>query len=220
MRISLSRGSGPRVLTYNPAMFDVPDEATARRIILTPDGRSTAERWATETPGLAALSGAVLSLSAASLVLDYGCGIGRMSKALIERFGCRVVGVDISPKMRELAPAYVQSDQFEVISREELLAREVSFDAALAIWVLQHCHRPETDCEIIRRKLSNGGRLLVVNNHFRAVPVTERPWANDGFDVAAHLRTVFEEREYGALPIDLVGEALAPETFWGVYDFR
>lgn len=32
-------------------------------------------------------------------VLDVGCGYGLSAKALNERFGCRVVGLDLSPKM-------------------------------------------------------------------------------------------------------------------------
>jgi SAM-dependent methyltransferase len=202
------------MLTYSPAVFDVPDEASAKWIILTPEGRSTEERWAVETPGLAVLALAALGLSSNSLVLDYGCGIGRLSKALIERVGCRVVGVDISAQMRAMAPDYVASDLFEVISREELLNRPAQFDAALAIWVLQHCHQPVNDCEFIRRSLKPDGRLMVVNNYHRAVPTVERPWVNDGFDVAAHLASVFQERERGDLPGSLIGEALSATTFW------
>ena len=46
------------------------------------------------------------------VVLDYGCGIGRMAKELILRHNCRVIGVDISPNMRALSVQYVNSDNF------------------------------------------------------------------------------------------------------------
>jgi len=205
--------------TYSPALFDVADEAAARRIILTPEGRSTEARWETETPALASLAGAVLRLGPDSRVLDYGCGIGRLPRALIERFGCRVTGVDISARMRALAPDYVRSDRFEVITPAALFDwGEGAFDAALAIWVLQHCHKPEADSGLIRRALKTGGRLLVVNNFHRAVPVVEKTWANDGFDVAAHLAATFTELERGDLPASMLGETLARLTFWGVYE--
>ena len=42
-------------LTYNPAIFDVPDIATAKRIILTPEGVPTELRWQVETPYVAEL---------------------------------------------------------------------------------------------------------------------------------------------------------------------
>lgn len=208
------------MLTYNPAMFDMPDEETARRIILTPDGRSTSDRWRIETPGLVTLAGPTLGLTSGSLVLDYGCGIGRIAKELIERFGCTVVGADISPNMREMASNYVDSRRFSVVSREELLELDCVFDAALAVWVLQHCHRPTQDCELIRGKLAPNGRLLVVNNFHRAVPVMERPWANDGFDVPAYLARAFLEIERGELPSELLGETLATQSFWGLYGLK
>src|SRR6187455_2492067 len=97
-------------VTYSPAAFDVADEAAARRIILTPEfEQDTAERWERETPYLAGLVGGQVPLDADSLVIDYGCGIGRLSKALIERYGCHVLGVDISARMRAMAPDYVGS---------------------------------------------------------------------------------------------------------------
>ena len=37
-----------------------------------------------------------LKLTSDSWVLDYGCGVGRLAKVMIEHYGCRVVGVDIS----------------------------------------------------------------------------------------------------------------------------
>jgi 2-polyprenyl-3-methyl-5-hydroxy-6-metoxy-1,4-benzoquinol methylase len=76
-----------------------------------------------------------------SLVLDYGCGIGRLSKAPIARHGCNVVGVDISPSMRSMAVGYVDSERFSAWSREELdekLGVGVAFDLAIWVRVLQH----------------------------------------------------------------------------------
>jgi len=99
-------------VTYFPGVFDVatPDEAVC--IILTAEGLTTQHRWATETPYFADLITNSISLSDRSLVLDYGCGIGLMAKALIDRHVCRVIGVDTSPSMRALAVGYVASDNF------------------------------------------------------------------------------------------------------------
>ena len=36
-------------------------------------------------------------------ILDVGCGDGKISKAIIEKFNCKVIGVDISKQARELA---------------------------------------------------------------------------------------------------------------------
>ena len=128
--------------TYFPGIFDVKTSDEAMRIILTAEDSTTQNRWATETPYLADLITSNIKLSDQSLVLDYGCGIGRMAKALIDRHGCRVIGVDMSPSMRALAVGYVASDNFLACPPEMLdvlIARGMRCDAALSIWVLQHC---------------------------------------------------------------------------------
>src|SRR6185436_7844642 len=98
--------------TYNPGVFAVGSIEQAKSIILTPEDSTTEARWRTETGYLAELIASHLALDSASVVLDYGCGIGRIAKELIQRTKCTVLGVDISPNMRALAPQYVQSDLF------------------------------------------------------------------------------------------------------------
>ena len=106
---------------YRPQVFDVPDVGAAKGMILTPEpGTTTAERWELETPYLVAAIGRELGLDAEYCVLDFGCGIGRIAKGLIERYGCRVMGVDISERMRALAPEYVGSARFAAWSPDEL----------------------------------------------------------------------------------------------------
>src|SRR5205085_1012886 len=120
-------------LTYNPKVFEVNNLAEAMSIILTPEGSTTAQRWETETPYFADLIGQHCAIGAASLVLDYGCGIGRLAHELIKRHGCRVVGVDISPGMRALSVVYTRSDRFMSCSHDmldDLVARGIAFDAA------------------------------------------------------------------------------------------
>src|SRR5690349_19235052 len=96
--------------TYNPLVFDQPDFDAAMAIAITPeDGLSTEHRLEHETPYLSDLIGEQLDLKAGQLVLDYGCGPGRVAKALIERFDVRVLGVDVSVSMRSFAPSYVGS---------------------------------------------------------------------------------------------------------------
>ncbi len=147
-------------LTYNPGIFAVSGVPEAMQIILTPDGASTAERWTNETPYIAELVGQSLALGADSVLLDYGCGVGRLAEALIARYGCRVVGVDISASMRALSVSYVGSDRFFACAPEmldALSARGMAVDAAISVWVLQHCLRPAEDIARIRRALKPGG---------------------------------------------------------------
>ena len=204
-------------LTYNPGVFSVASPADAMKIILTPEGALTTEqRWARETPYLATLMADAVAIDSNSLILDYGCGVGRMARALIEQYGCRVIGVDISASMRALAAAYVGSDLFFACAPamfDMLVSRGVIVDAALSIWVLQHCIEPETDVARIKRALRPGGQLFVVNNITRAVPTVERPWVDDGVDMRALLGREFQAGPVRALDAAQVDAYVARNSF-------
>lgn len=208
-------------LTYNPDVFDVPDERAARDIILTPEfGLSTDERWEKETPYLGELFAPQLNLKPDQVLVDYGCGLGRMAKEMIRRTGCRVLGVDISEPMRGLAPGYVGSRDFSVVSPRmfaSLVANGFRADAAMAIWVLQHCLSPAQDIEALKVGLKPGGMLAVVNNKHRSVPTKEKAWASDGVDVRALLNERFGEVNEGALEPSVVTPQLSANTYWAVY---
>jgi SAM-dependent methyltransferase len=215
---------------YDPSVFDVSDMNQAMRIILTAESSTTRERWEKETPYIADLVGRKMSITADTLLLDYGCGIGRIAKELIARYGCRVVGVDISPSMRAFAAVYVESDRFFACSAAMLdlmLERGLSFDNAISIWVLQHCERPAGEIDRIRRALKADGKLLVVNSFarvvpgvekklFTAVPTLERNWFDDGVDVSGLLRSTFSQLDDGPVPASLPG-IIADRHFWALF---
>lgn len=188
---------------YMPGIFDVAGLAQARAIILTPEGpgADTETRWAHETPYLTGLIQAQLGLQAGDVLLDFGCGVGRMAKPLIETTGCSVIGVDISPKMRTLAVAYVGSDRFIAVSPGQLdfmAGAGLRVQAAIAIWVLQHCLDPDEELARIERSLAQEGACFVLNMPKRAVPALVETggtrsfaWASDSVDVAALLQARF-----------------------------
>jgi len=212
---------GPGKFTFNPAIFDVASPAAAMRVILTPEGSSTTEqRWAKETPYLADLIARAVKIDSGAVVLDYGCGVGRIARVLIERHGCRVIGVDMASSMRALAASYVRSDLFFACAPamlDDLCARGLVFDAAISVWVLQHCVRPDLDIARIKRALKPGARLLVVNNVTRAVPTLERTWVNDGIDVRALLGSEFHLREEGILAPEAVNDVVSRNSFWASF---
>jgi len=210
-------------LTYDPSVFQVDDLGAAMSVILTGEDSSTEARWQAETPYAADLIAQWLPIGRDSLLLDYGCGIGRLAKALIARHGCRVIGVDISVKMRGLAPLYVGSDRFFACSPEMLdglTEGGVAFDGALSIWVLQHCFRPADDVARIRRGLKPHGRLFVLNNIQRAVPTREQGWTDDGKDVKALLCDEFDLLAAGKPALEHTSPLIAQHTYWAAFARR
>lgn len=208
-------------LTYNPGVFRVPDLAAAKAIILTPEGnQSTDERWVKETPYLSDLLGGTLAVGPNDLFVDFGCGVGRMSKALIDQYGCRVLGVDFSQDMRALAPVYVGSGRFSVVSGDvfaDMVDHGLLVDGAISVWVLQHCLEVAKEVALLHRALRSGGRLGVVNTFARVVPTLEKGWASDGADVRALLGEAFLTVEEARLDVDIVGTQIANGSFWGAY---
>lgn len=207
--------------TYNPRVFDVPNEEAARQIIVTPEGGlSTDTRWERETPYLGELLSARLKVPAGGVVIDYGCGIGRVAKELIGRLGCHVIGVDISQDMRSLALGYVRSPNFSAVSPEVLRAmvrNGLRVDAAISIWVIQHCLRPQEDLDLIKSAMKEGARLGVVNNRWRAVPTVGGKWADDGLDARQLLEQTFRPLETAPFDPAVVSQLIADRCFWAIY---
>ncbi|MBV9786016.1 MAG: class I SAM-dependent methyltransferase [Acidisphaera sp.] len=212
---------------YYPEIYDAADLRRAKEIILTDEGpgADTDTRWAVETPYILELLGQAFELRPEMLLLDYGCGIGRMARAIIETAGCSVIGVDTSPRMRRLAEDYVGSERFVACSPAQfdtMVAAGLRVHAAIAIWVLQHCLTPAADIERIRRGLAAGGQCFVVNMLHRAVPALRDAdaspgrfvWVNDGQDIAALLRQAFEVAAEGEPDASRVPKMAQSGVFW------
>lgn len=190
--------------SYFPQAFIPSSFEHAKRIVLTPDG--SADKWARETEStvdqiISSFAQAGSPILENSVLLDYGCGVGRIAKRLIERTGCAVVGVDMSPKMLEYSFSYVNSPRFVLCPQSALATLSdagLRFHGALAVWVLQHCQDPAQDLRWIHKLLRDeAGHLFVVNKFTRHLPVTPVDqwvrWADDQIDVEALIRERFEQ---------------------------
>ncbi len=204
-------------LIYDPAIFNVTSLDRAKQIILSPDGKRTAEeRWSVETEYLLEKISGYMPLDNASC-LDYGCGIGRLARPLIERRNWMALGVDISPSMRRLAVEYVDSSRFiacDPLALDLMCAFGARFDFALSVWALQHMAHVKDDIARIAGALKPGGRLLVLNARQRFVP-TRDAWIHDGVDVLDLLTEAM-------IPVRIEGpdESIipGPPSFWGVWE--
>jgi SAM-dependent methyltransferase len=200
------------VAVYRPEVFEVSTIEQAKSIIVTPEeGTTTQERWEKETAYLVEDVGRHLEITPDTCVLDYGCGIGRVAKGLIERFGCRVVGVDFSRSMQLMAPGYVLSERF-VVWPPQVLERMIEkgwrADVAVCIWVIQHVVEPLAVIGQIARALRDGGRLYGLNQVRRCIP-TDRGWVSDRFDIRAGLCEAFVEEDFHTLPESATTRQLA-----------
>jgi SAM-dependent methyltransferase len=204
---------------YAPGVFDVLDIKSAREIILTnEDGLSSAERWERETPYLLDVFARQYVFAKESVVLDYGCGVGRLAKGLIERYNCTVVGVDISANMRALAASYVNSPRFVAMAPEALCLLGKNWaDCALCVWVLQHCLVPSGDLYCINAALGFGRDLFVVNEKGRRIP-TNLGWAEDTLDIREVLADKFDVRVGPSnLDSEVVSLIVSYRTFTATY---
>ncbi len=212
----------PVTVSYNPDIFEVRSIEEAKRIVLTAEDSTTEERWRVETPYLAESIGEYLKPDASSLIVDYGCGIGRIAKELIERYGCSVIGVDISTSMRQLAPGYVGNARFATCSWSAVDAQidhGLRVDAVIAIWSLQHSPKVADDIARIARALKPDGHLYVCNLD-RAVVPTDVGWIDTGFDIKALLADAFVEIAIGPMLPEHTSGAIAERAFIGKYRKR
>lgn len=203
---------------YDPDFFQPIDLDHAKSIILgAPDSALRDQRWAAETKFLGEMIPRELELEERSLVLDFGCGIGRVAQALIEACNCNVLGIDINPGMLELAMAHVASPRFAASSRF-LLTRMIDaglrVDHAIAIWVLQHSPALHDDVALLHQVIVPGGLAFIANANSRCIPTTDG-LHTDGLDVAAALAMRFSKVADIAIPDALVdyirdGDKIAP----------
>ena len=142
-------------------------------------------------------------------VADFGCGMGRVSKQLIEQIGCNVVGFDISYPMLLAAKHYISSDKF-VIKKYNKNIKEYyteQFDVVISSFVLQHSEHPELDINFIKNSLKADGVFILINEAKRFVPVDIEQnnvvWHDDGIvikDIVSKYFTCTGEYSYYKRP--------------------
>lgn len=105
-------------------------------------------------------------------VLDLGCGSGIYAK-ILKRRGAIVSGVDISPKMIEIAKQYVKGVEFKVGSVYKLPYKPETFDVVLASLVVHYFPNLDKAFKEIKRVLKkNGIFIFSITNPF--IEITHR----------------------------------------------
>lgn len=119
---------------------------------------------------------AALDLRPSDVLADFGCGTGRITRALAP-FCQRVIAIDRSPQSLEILRKRATADGLDRISlREADLTRDLPLEPeatkAVCVEVLQHVPSLDgrrTVVDNIRRSLVRGGRCAIVNESYGAV---------------------------------------------------
>lgn len=185
-------------MTYLKEAFYPTSLEHAKNICLTPDGR-VPQKFTKETLYLLDF---ILKENLATnytTVADFGCGVGRMSKALIQRLGCPVTGFDISEPMLGWANEFVLSRIFKPVlySKDFVPTEDMKFDLVLSIFVLQHSEHPIHDINFIHSILNKGGKFILMNEEKRFVPTgfdetRNVVWNDDGINVEEEVGKLFK----------------------------
>lgn len=180
-------------MPYIKEVFDVLTFEQAKHVVLTSDPKNP-KKFENETNFLVdtIAEQEFISLNDDSIVLDFGCGMGRIARELINRFKCKVIGVDISPSMLQFAKLYTANlNKFQ--GTHEYSTSE-SIDVALSVLALQHAENPQKEIDNIFNVLKPGGIFLLLNEKQRFVPSdidAQRyvVWMDDGFDVFKYIES-------------------------------
>lgn len=194
-------------LIYTPGIFDQNSIAAAKQVILTVPLDIADEFWRRATVATGDLIMEAMRPTRDDVLLDFGCGIGRLAKELIGRTGCRIVGVDISDAMRRYATEYVASDRFSVLSSEEFAElaanRAHVFSGAYSIIVLQHVLEPQSELRRIAAACTADAPFFVYNCINRCVP-SNKGWVNDSQDIGKLTSEIFDFQRQYEVPRDML----------------
>lgn len=95
-------------------------------------------------------------------VLEVGCGWGELAERIEREAGARVVALDLSPRMVELACERGVDAQLGDV--QQLPFEDAAFDAVVAAWMLYHVPDLDRALAEVARVLRPGGALIAVTN--------------------------------------------------------
>ena len=158
-------------------------------------------------------------------ILDLGCGTGRFSCALAVRFGARVIGIDPSFKMIELAAPKPRRGlvDYQLGRAEALPIRSDSVDLIFMSMSLHHFSNAQLAVTECRRILRNRGTVIVRTGTREQIPSypyypfipTTHAIMEEVLPARAALRALFETSGLRLIASDLISQTVAPS--WESY---
>jgi len=138
-------------------------------------------------------------------LLDVGCGVGVTPCFLAERYGCRVVGVDISERMVERSKERAKREKvadrvdFKVADAQELPFEDAVFDAVITESVTSFPEDKQRAINEYVRVTKPGGYVGLSESIWRKVPPPPEVVAWASQDVGANVRPLTSEAWVGLL---------------------
>jgi demethylmenaquinone methyltransferase/2-methoxy-6-polyprenyl-1,4-benzoquinol methylase len=110
-------------------------------------------------------------------VLDVACGTGAVALELVRRYGCRVVGVDQSAEMLEVARRRV-GPGIELHSgrAEDLPFGDRAFDGLTFTYLLRYVEDPAATMRELARVVRPGGRIAMLEFSTPGNPLARISW--------------------------------------------
>lgn len=185
-------------MPYIKEVFDVTTFEQAKHVVLTSDPNDP-KKFENETNFLIdTIAEHLNELNSDSVVLDFGCGMGRISRELINRFNCKVIGLDISASMLTFAKLYTAN--IKKFEGTHSYTTPESVDFAISILALQHSEDPKKEIDNIVSVLKPGGYFILLNEKQRFVPsdVDSQSyivWKDDGFDIFNYASSLLQEKK-------------------------
>ena len=148
-----------------------------------------------------------------SLIVDVGCGTGRFSEPLAERFSARVLGIDPSEQMLAVAREKTTSDRVEFCrsTAEALPFAPATADMVFMSMVFHHLQDAGAAVRECRRILRTGGYVCVrtvtcdgdfPHRHFFPVVAARLP-------ARRHVESVFAAAGFSIVAHEIVTQAVA-----------
>lgn len=206
---------------YKPEFFNAKTMDEARNIVLMWHEMSSEERWQPETEWTKDLLIAMRTFDENSIVLDFGTGVGRLAKMLIETFQCKVVGVDISEDMLKFAKEYVNNDKFETMTADEFIEKRYTehFTHAISVWALQHSPVSQYDIARIQQAIKEDGNIFIIETREKCIPeradIAGNYFYNDKVDNKAELTKWFYPLAMGTIPVSISTRGISDISWWG-----
>jgi ubiquinone/menaquinone biosynthesis C-methylase UbiE len=155
---------------------------------------------------------------AAPLILDLGCGTGRFSELLAQRFGGQVIGIDPSERMVQQARRKPNPGNISYLkaSAEALPLSNDRADLVFMSMVYHHLGSPAAAARECHRVLRDGGYVCIRNStqesdfphrHFFAL----QPLIDTELPARAEIAATFESAGFARVTHQVVRQTIAPD---------